>query len=271
MALLAAAVWGTGDFAGGLATRGRSPYHVLVLASLTGMICLAIAAAVRGETWPSAVTVLWSAGAGISGGIGIAALYRGLAVADAAIVSPPAAVIGAVLPVLVGATLRGSLSATEWGGIAAGLLGIWLVTGGFIPGRPSGGAGLKYAIPAGIGFGGFFVFIAQAPIGQVFAPLVVSKAVAIGLAVLVIAAGRLGVPSLADHRLAFVAGVLDAGGNALYLIAAQLTRLEIAAVISSMAPGATVVLATLISRQRVSNSQKVGVGVCLLAIALILV
>ncbi len=271
MALLAAAVWGTGDFAGGLATRGRSPYHVLALASLTGMICLAIAAAVRGETWPSAVTVLWSAGAGISGGIGIAALYRGLAVADAAIVSPPAAVIGAVLPVLVGATLRGSLSATEWGGIAAGLLGIWLVTGGFIPGRPSGAAGLKYAIPAGIGFGGFFVFIAQAPIGQVFAPLVVSKAVAIGLAVLVIAAGRLGVPSLADHRLAFVAGVLDAGGNALYLIAAQLTRLEIAAVISSMAPGATVVLATLISRQRVSNSQKVGVGVCLLAIALILV
>ncbi len=215
--------------------------------------------------------MLWSAAAGISGGIGIAALYRGLSVVDAAVVSPSAAVIGAVLPVLVGAALHGRLSASEWGGIAAGLAGIWLVTGGSVSGWASGAAGLRYAVPAGIGFGGFFVFIAQAPVGQVFAPLVVAKAIAVGLALAVIAARGLGIPSLVDHRLAFVAGVLDAAGNVLYLLAAQLTRFEIAAVISSMAPGATVVLATLISRQAVSTSQKVGVGVCLLAIALILV
>lgn len=269
--LLAAVVWGTGDFTGGLATRGRNPYHVLALASVAGMICLGIVAVLLGEAWPAPATLLWSASAGISGGIGIAALYKGLSVADAAVVSPPAAVIGAVLPVVVGATLHGRLSANEWGGIAAGLAGIWLVTGGSVSGWASGAAGLRYAVPAGIGFGGFFVFIAQAPIGQVFAPLVVAKAVAVLLALLVVTVRGLGLPSLARHRLAFVAGVLDAAGNVLYLLAAQLTRFEIAAVISSMAPGATVVLATLISRQAVSISQKVGVGMCLLAIALILI
>lgn len=267
---MAAVVWGTGDFTGGLATRGRNPYHVLALASLTGMICLGIAAVLRVESWPNVVTGLWSAGAGISGGIGIAALYKGLSVADAAVVSPPSAVIGAVLPVVVGAALHGRLSANEWGGIGAGLVGIWLVTGGSVSGWASGAAGLRYAVPAGIGFGGFFVFIAQAPNGQVFAPLVVAKAVAVGLALLVVTIQGLGLPSLANHRMALLAGILDASGNVLYLLAAQLTRFEIAAVISSMAPGATVILAALVSRQAVSNSQKIGVTVCLIAIALIL-
>ncbi|MGD0576429.1 MAG: EamA family transporter, partial [Anaerolineales bacterium] len=64
-ALLAAVVWGTGDFAGGLSTRHRNPFQILALGSLAGLICLAVAAAIRGEAWPDRSSILWSAAAGL--------------------------------------------------------------------------------------------------------------------------------------------------------------------------------------------------------------
>ena len=85
VALLSAAVWGTGDFAGGQASRQRSQYQVVALGSLTGLVCLLVAAIVTGERLPGPITLAWSAGAGISGVIGIASLYEGLSVAQAAL------------------------------------------------------------------------------------------------------------------------------------------------------------------------------------------
>lgn len=271
IALLAAAIWGTGDFVGGLATRKRNQYHVLALASLSGLVCLLVAALTKGGPWPDMASVLWSAVAGVCGGIGIAALYRGLAIADAAIVAPTAAVVGVVLPVIVGSITHGGLSPEKSGGIVAGIVGIWLVSGGSLQGARAGYSGLRLAVPAGVGFGGFFVLIVRVQPGLVFWPLVVAKAIALMFAMAIIGIRRLGMPSLPGNRLALTAGVLDAAGNVLYLLAARLTRLELAAVISSMAPGATVLLATFVSRQRISTTQKIGVGLCLIAIALILV
>ena len=122
---------------------------------------------------------------------------------------------------------------------------------------------------AGIGFGGFFVCMAQVPREAVFTPLVVAKAVAATFAVIVLGARRLSLPSPLANPLALAAGVLDAGGNVFYLVAAHLTRLDFAALVSSMAPAVTVVLAGAIGRQRVSAAQWFGVGLCVLGIALI--
>src|SRR3972149_4237570 len=107
VARVAALVWGSGDFVGGRATIGRHPYQVLALGSLTGLALRVIAAIARGEPWPSGIAIAGSAVAGIAGGFGIAALYRGLAVADAAVVAPTAAVVGVVLPVVIGALTAG--------------------------------------------------------------------------------------------------------------------------------------------------------------------
>ena len=269
VALVAALVWGSGDFVGGRATIGRHPYQVLALGSLTGLVLLVIAAFARGEPWPTGFAIAWSAMAGIAGGFGIAALYRGLAVADAAVVAPTAAVVGVVLPVVIGAVTAGLPSPLKMLGMAAGTLGIWRVARGS-SGAPHGPQqGLGLGLIAGLGFGGFFVCMAQVPHEAVFTPLVIAKAVAATFAVIVLAARRLTFPSPGTNPLALAAGALDAGGNVFYLVAAHLTRLDFAALVSSMAPAVTVVLAGAIGRQRVSAGQWLGVALCLAGVALI--
>ena len=269
IAIVAAFVWGSGDFVGGRATRDRHPYQVLALVSLSGLTLLLSAALARGEDWPAAAAIAWSSAAGVAGGFGLAALYQGLAIAEAAVVAPTAAVVGVILPVVIGAALAGLPTPMQVTGMLAGIAGIWLVARGSSPvaGGPRHGLGL--GLIAGVGFGGFFVCMAQVPTGAVFTPLVISKSVATVLGLIVVAARRLPLLSPRGNPWALLAGVLDAAGNVFYLVAAHLTRLDFAALVSSMAPAVTVVLAGAISRQRVALSQWAGVGLCIAGIALI--
>lgn len=269
VALISAVVWGSSDFVGGFASRTRNQYQVLSLATLAGMICLLIAMFIRSEPWPEPVSILWSCAAGISGAIGMASLYRSLAIAQAALVAPTAAVVSVVFPVIVGAIMNGSSSPGKLVGMAAGMAGIWLGTKGLGSSRDTNGLGL--AILAGFGFGGFLLCIVQTDPRSIFSPLFFAKLTGFSFAILVLLFSRSRLPSFNGNGLALLAGALDAGGNALYLLAARLTRIEFAAVISSMAPVMTVVLASLISKQKVSFYQKLGVVFCLIAIALILV
>jgi len=269
IAVLAAAIWGSGDFLGGLATRKRSQYQVVALASFSGLIILLIAMLARGESLPSPQNALWSAAAALSGTIGIAALYRGLATSQAALVAPASSVIGVALPVLVGTLLYGPPGTLKWLGMAAGVLGIWLVSTNTGLSRGESRQALWLAFIAGLGFGGFFVLIAQVEAGAVFAPLVIAKCASLIFSLGMLTARRLRLPSLPGSGTALTAGVFDAGGNVFYLLAAQMTRLEFAALLASMAPAMTVLLAALVSRQRVNNWQKGGVALCLAAIALI--
>lgn len=270
IAVLAAATWGSGDFLGGLATRKRSQYQVVALASFSGLVILLIAMLARQESAPSLEDALWSAGAAISGTIGIAALYRGLATSQAALVAPASSVIGVALPVLVGTLLYGPPGALKWLGMATGALGIWLVSTNTGLSRGESQQALMLAFVAGLGFGGFFVLIAQVETGAVFAPLVIAKFTSLIFSLIILAARRQHIPVMRGSGTALAAGVFDAGGNVFYLLAAQMTRLEFAALLASMAPAMTVLLAALVSRQRVSHWQKGGVGLCLAAIALII-
>ncbi len=271
IAVLAAATWGTGDFLGGLATRKRSQFQVVVLTSLAGLAILFIAVLLRGESLPSLQSAMWSAAAALSGTIGIAALYRGLATSQAALVAPASSVVGVALPVLFNTIISGPPGAIKWLGIAAGALGIWLVSANTGLGRRESKDALILALVAGAGFGGFFIMIAQVEAGSVFAPLVIAKGASLVFALAMLALRRLPLPSVRGSSTALAAGVFDAGGNVFYLMAAQMTRLEFAALIASMAPAMTVLLAVVVSGQRVGNLQKVGVGLCLAAIALIII
>ena len=271
IAILAASAWGAGDFMGGLATRKNSPYQVVVLVSISGLVILAGAMLLRGETLPAPPDTLWAITASISGTIGIAALYQGLASAQAALVAPTASVVGVALPVILSTILSGPPSAEKWAGIATGALGIWLVSSGsHTPGGDNKRA-LLLALLAGLGFGGFFILIAQVTPGSIFSPLVISKLTSLLLALIILRLQRIRLPALRHNWLALSAGLFDACGNVFYLLATQLTRLEFAAVLSSMSPAITVLLASLVAKQRVTTIQKVGVGICLAAIVLIVI
>ena len=267
--LLSALVWGSGDFAGGLATRRASVFRVLVLTSLVGLVVLVLIALALREPWPSWADLAWAAAAGTSGVVGLAALYRGLSMRTAAIVAPTSAVVGALFPVVVSLVLAGFPTPTQSAGILIGLGGIWLVTRSEDHGQAERREGFLLALAAGVCFGGYFILISRVSSGAVFAPLAAAKVVATLVALGMLAARRLPVLNPREHPAALAAGVLDAGGNVFFLLASRVTRLDVAAVFSSMAPAVTVVFSALLLHERVSRRQWLGVGVCLLATALL--
>jgi drug/metabolite transporter (DMT)-like permease len=125
------------------------------------------------------------------------------------------------------------------------------------------------AFLSGIGFGGFFVFIAQVDREQVFAPILVARIVTLGIAFLMLKLHHISTPRLTSNPIALLAGVLDTGGNVFYLLATQFTRMDVAAVLASLYPASTVILATIILKERVTRTQWIGVSVCLMAVVLI--
>ena len=267
----AALFWGSGDFTGGWATRRTSQFHVLVVSALSGIAVLLLSASLWRESWPSAATVAWAALAGISGTVGIAALYHALSVGHAASVAPTAAVVSVVLPVLFGGFTQGWPEATKLAGFVLALFGIWLICKPSAGGRGTPRPGLGAAVLAGIGFAGFFVLIAQVEPGAVFGPLIITRSVELAIALLLLRARGSSLPGLSTNPAALVAGLLDAGGNVFYLLAQGLTRLDVAVVLSSLYPLATVLLARLILKEEITREQWIGAAVCLLAIELIVI
>lgn len=269
MALAAAAAWSGSDFSGGFASRRSSLFLVLGLASASGLAVTLLLALLAGEGLPSRADAIWAGVAGVSGGLGLVFLYRGLAQGSAAIVSPTAGVVGASVPVLVGAFLEGLPDSPIMLGFMVGLVGIWMASSS---GRVDERARLQnigLALAAGIFFGGFFVTLAQVSEGHIFSPLAVTKSVQLFLTLLIVYTTRLKPAARSEISLAFLAGLLDAGGNALFLVAQQLTRLDVAAVLSSMYPAGTVLLSRLVTGEQVSRRQWLGVALCLAAVALI--
>jgi drug/metabolite transporter (DMT)-like permease len=280
-ALSAAASWGGGDFAGGLANRRYHSFVVLALTCSTGTVLLILLAILRGEWSVSVHDAAWAVAAGLSGGVGLVALFRGLALGSAAVVSSVAGVVGVIVPVIAGAFLEGLPGVSKFAGFLLGVAGIWLVTrsGGSAPDivpRPAHLAGsgasnrpLPLAFSAGLGFGLFFVLIAQVEPRQVFAPLVVSKATQALCGIGLMLACRLRLTGAAGLPAALASGVLDVGGNVFFLIASRLTSLAAASVLVSMYPVGTVLLSRLVLKEHVTVRQWLGVALCVGAIALI--
>jgi drug/metabolite transporter (DMT)-like permease len=268
--LLSALVWGTGDFAGGYAARKQSQYQVLVLTGISGLAFLVIAVFFLRETFPSTQGIIFSMLGGLCGALGIAAFYRSLAIGNAAVVAPTASVIGVALPVLLSSVFEGIPSQLKLIGFALAIFGIWLVTSAHSD-HPSGLDGFKLAVLAGIGFAGFLIFLGNVDHGKVLTPLVIARGIALLTGFALVKINRLPIPTLNSNPAAIVAGVLDVGGNLFYVLARQYTRMDVAAVLSSLGPAVTVIITTLVLKETVSGRQWTGVATCLVAVAMITV
>jgi drug/metabolite transporter (DMT)-like permease len=268
-ALLSAAVWGSGDFSGGLAARKISPFQVLLLTSSTGMLLLLVCGWVFGETLPAWRDVYWAISAGLAGAFGIAMLYKALALGSAASAAPTAGVVTALVPVLFTALTLGLPAADQLAGFGLALVGIWLVAR--LPGGRTDATrqGMLLALLSGVCFGAYFVLVAQVSPGKVFYPLLAARLVSFTVALTMLALQRLSLPNPQQNPAALLSGVLDTGGNIFYLLAAQFTRLDVAAVLASFYPAATVMLSVLLLKERVSPWQWLGVACCLGAVVLI--
>lgn len=268
-AMASAVIWGTGDYAGGYASRRNAPVFVLMLASLSGLIAFGALATLTGETIPDLATIAWSFLAGLAGGLGLTVFYRALSVGPAALVAPTAAVVGAGIPVVFAFFDKGLPAPGPLAGLLLGLMGIWLVSSGADRGASASRTSLRLAVAAGLGFGSFFVFISRIGSGSLFIPLVVTRIAELGLAAILFRVQRSSLPPQRLRGLPFAVGLLDAGGNVFYLLSLQVLRLDIAAVIASMYPGFTVLLARELQKEQIERLQTAGIALCLAAVGLI--
>jgi drug/metabolite transporter (DMT)-like permease len=266
--LASAVAWGAGDFSGGVASRRSPVLGVLAVGQAAGVTLITLTALVRGEPAPPVDALAWGVAAGASGMVGLAALYRGLAVGRMAIVAPLSAVLSAAIPVLFAAVGEGIPPATKLAGFVLALGGIWLVARAGPAGE--GVAGLGLALLAGLGFGGFLVLMDRGAEGGTFWPLAAARATSMLLALgLCLARRAPWIPPRAALPLVLASGALDAAGNGLFVLATQAGRLDVAAVLSSMYPASTLLLAAVVLRERVTRPQGVGVAALLVAIVLI--
>jgi drug/metabolite transporter (DMT)-like permease len=268
-ALTSAGVWGMGDFTGGYATRRTSQYVVLALSALSGLVVLGIATLISGETFPGLRGVGFSLLAGLSGALGIGTFYRALSMGHNASVAPTTAVVGAALPVLFATFTHGFPGPLRLMGFGLALAGIWLVSASAGETGPMPRRLLLLAYLSGVGFGGFFIALGLVEQGKIFTPLILSRSLTLLVGLLFIKYHRLALPALRTQPLALLAGVLDAGGNLFYVLAKQYTRLDVAAVLASLYPISTVLLAAIVLKERITPRQGLGVLVCLAAIVLI--
>jgi drug/metabolite transporter (DMT)-like permease len=270
LALISAVLGGSGDFIGGQLTRRANAFGVLTLSTLAGLTTLLLCAAAWREPLPSLPSAGWAIAAGVVGVIGMAAFYRTLSLGYTASVAPTAGVISAGLPVAFTGLTAGWPTVAQLGGFGLALAGIALVSQSAAPG---GGRmtrqGFLLACLAGASFGVFFILLGQIRSGSVFVPVALARFASLGMLVLLLRANRLLPPALTSSPPALFIGVIDALGTAFYVLARQFTRLDVAAVLVSLYPAVTVLLACFVVREKVSRGQWLGVGLCLAAIVLI--
>ncbi len=241
---------------------------VVLLSQSLGLLLVAAAAVAVGEPIRSAAELGWGMAAGLSGATALVAFYRGLAAGRMGLVAPVAGVLGAAIPVAFGTLVEGAPAPGQAAGIGLALVSVLLVSR---PDEEGGGRqGLGLALAAGAGFGGFFVLIDQVGTAGVLWPIAAARFASVGLlGGLVLVLRPPWRPTPGTLRPVVLAGVLDAGGNLLFLLAARLGPLAVAAVLSSLYPVTTVVLARLVLGERVARVHAAGIALAVVAIALI--
>lgn len=269
--LLSALTWGAGDFCGGLSSKRAHAYTVVLVAELVGALLLAALAVIFGEPLPGLALLVWAGAGGIVGAVGLLALYSGLSAGHMGIVAPLSAVIAGVVPITATLLTEGWPTGPQIAGFLVALAAVWLLAGG--TGRSISRHELGYAAAAGLGFGLYFVLVDQATAGgAVFWNLAFARSMGgLVLLAIVLATRRPVLPPRDVLPLNVTAGVLDAGGNLFFALAALAGRLDVAAILSSLYPGTTVLLAWAVLGERLNRPQAVGVVAALLAIVLIAV
>lgn len=270
-ALLAAAAYGVSDFIGGVASRRVSAMSVLLVSyPVGGAIMAAMLIFYNGPV--SASTLAWSLAGGVVGLTGVALLYGALAVAPMNIVSPVTAVMSAVVPVFGGVIKGERPHLLAWLGIALGLLAVILISRQ-PEDHPHGRIGWKpltMAVVAGIGFGLYFVCLAQSDHDSGMWPVVISRgASALLVLPLVFTGGRFNRMRLPVLSLAAIAGVLDASANVAFLLASRHGLLSLSGVITALYPAGTVLLAVLILKEHMGKVQRAGLGLATAAVVLL--
>jgi drug/metabolite transporter (DMT)-like permease len=278
LALGSAVLYGSADFFGGLTARRANTIATVFVSQLVGLVLLLLVLPFLPVATISSGDWVWGFVAGLSGGIGVALLYRALAVGAMAVVAPTTAVIAAMIPVLFAFVLGERLLLLTWCGIALALVAIGLVSRPPFedpkPGQPKSSwfpPGFGLALLSGIAVGIFFLALARTTTAAGMWPLVAARIATLVLfGAIALATGRTLFMSRTAAATAVTGGALDMAANALYMTAARIGPLSIVVTLASLYPASTVLLARVVLGERLGAIQIGGI-VCALAAVLIIV
>lgn len=268
LALGASLAWGVADFAGPLISRTLGTLRVLFWAQVGGLLAIAIAVAVRGEG-PRGPGVFFAIAAGVCGTAGLYAYYRGMQVGAMSVVAPIAGV-SAVIPVAFGIATGDSPSVWQIAGIVAALVGVVLASFEHHEGSARVAAGVGLALLAALGFGLYFPWMHAAGKVDFWWASLIFRSTALLLVAAAVSARPVEL-RLRPRDLAFVAavGVGDTLGNALFAASSAHGLVSLTAVLASLYPIVTVLLAASILHEHVAGLQKTGIVLTLAGVVLI--
>lgn len=270
--LLAALSWGAGDFAGGLASRKTGPWRTVLYGEAIGLVVLFVVILANPETLPDPITWFYAILAGALGTAGLMCLYTAMVQGKMSIAAPVSALLAAVLPVLVGLFTEGLADLLTFLGFATALGAVWFVSQGEgeVKSVLSHLGDLRLPLLAGLGFGAYFVMMNIATREATYWPMVAARASGFAVVLVFMVARREGWAVQRDAWPILGAnGVLDVGGNFFYVLAGQTGRMDVSAVLASLFPATTVLLARIVLGERLSRRQAIGVFLALLAIVML--
>src|SRR5919201_823052 len=271
LGLAASISWGVADFLGGLKSRTLELLAVLLLSQGTGLLLIALIVGLHGRPAPDAEHVLYACLSGLAGVIGLAAFYRGLAVGAMAVVAPISGTAAAI-PVAFGLITGERPSGLQAVGIGLAIAGVALASRELPEegGGPRVAAGVGLALLSALGFGSFFVAMDAASGPDLFWAIFFNRATSVTALVLAALALRPRLrPSRADLGVVLSIGLLDISANALFAAASTRGLVSLVAVLASLYPVVTVLLARLVLGERVRRVQQAGVAAALARVALI--
>jgi drug/metabolite transporter (DMT)-like permease len=281
LALAAAVVWGGGDFSGGMGVKNAggsmgAALRVILMSHAMSLSVLLAVALGRGDEFPHGAPLAWGVAAGVMGGLSLTCFYialsRGAMGASAAL----SGLLAAAIPAAVAAVTDGSPGLLRMGGFAVAGVSIWMIAAG--PNEeatPASSGTVWLAVAGGVGFGVYFVALKLAGTTGVIWPLATARMGSLSVCALMMAGmamrGGSGTVRLSRRVVGWAGAtaLLDTSGNLLFIEATRAGRLDVAAVLASLYPASTILMAAWMLRERPTRRQGLGMAVAAAAVVMI--
>ena len=280
LGLAAAALWGVGDFSGGMGVKTAgggvgAALRVVLLSHITSFSILLVILFVRGDAVPSGHFFIWGIAAGIAGGLSLTAFYVAISRGAMGAAAAVSGLLAAAIPAIAAMLLEGTPGWRKGVGFLVAGVAIWMIAAGPSEDKAQNSvqpSTMWLAVAAGAGFGFYFVALKYAGGAGPVWPMAMARMGSISTCGLILLALRgAGAVRITRRVVAWVlsTALFDTSGNLLFVAATRAGRLDVAAVLASLYPASTILLAAWVLKERPTKRQ--GWGMVFAAGAVVLI